>query len=43
MNKNMTKAAFIRNCFCEVLEDVKMHRYREIYDYACTKSVGTTL
>ena len=42
MNKNMTKADFIRNCFCEVLEDGKIHRYREIYDYACTKSVGTT-
>ncbi len=42
MNKNMTKADFIRNCFCEVLEDGKSHRYREIYDYACTKSVGTT-
>ena len=42
MNKNMTKADFIRNCFCEVLEDGKIHRYREIYDYPCTKSVGTT-
>ena len=40
MNKNMTKADFIRNCFCEVLEDGKIHPSREIYDYGCTKSAG---
>ena len=40
MNKNMTKQIY-SELLCAVLEDGKIHRYREIYDYACTKSVGT--
>ncbi len=35
------KAAFVRNCFKELLSDGKPHRYSEIVDYASKRAKGT--
>lgn len=39
--ESMTKTAFVRSCFEEVLSDGKPHRYSEIVDYTSTKAIGT--
>ena len=34
MDNNISKAEFLRNCFKEMLDDGKPHRYRELLEFA---------
>lgn len=41
MDNNISKAEFLRNCFKEMLDDGKPHRYRELLDFARQQIQGT--
>ena len=41
MDNNISKAEFLRNCFKEMLDDGKPHRYRELLEFARQQIQGT--
>ena len=41
MDNNISKAEFLRNCFKEMLDDGKPHKYRELLEFARQQIQGT--